>query len=55
MNSDGVSGKLMASYIIQAALYLSLCVLSLVGFYAAWSVSAVASSSGVLDTRGDHA
>lgn len=36
MNDDGVSGKLLASYIIQAALYLALCVLCLVGFWAAW-------------------
>lgn len=39
MMHDGVSGKLMAAYIIQAALYLALCLLSLVVFYAGWTVS----------------
>jgi hypothetical protein len=40
INSEGVSGKLLASYIIQTSLYFALCLLCVVGFWAAWSVSA---------------
>lgn len=39
MGNGGVSGKLLAAYIIQATLYLVLCLLAPVGFWAAWRVS----------------
>lgn len=40
INNQGVSGKLLASYIIQTSLYFALCLLCVVGFWAAWSVGA---------------
>lgn len=39
MSYSGVSGKLLAAYIIQAALFFALCLLELWGLYTAYSVS----------------